>query len=73
MEPLDGGQKTVTSVQSPNEEEVFANLTKTPQSRSYRATLVVLEYDENGGVKSSSKVKMIPVFTKSEPVEKKTL
>jgi hypothetical protein len=71
MEPLDGGQKTVSSVQQPNEEEVFDNLCKTPQNKPYRATLVVLAYDEAGGVHSSAMVKELPVLRREEPIMKK--
>jgi len=59
MEPLDGGQKTVTSVQGPNEEEVFENLRMSPSGRPYRATMVVLTYSD-AGVSSKAMVKVLP-------------
>lgn len=59
MEPLDGGQKTVTSVQAPHAEEVFDNFRMTPQARPYRATLVVLTYGADG-VTSTAKTKLLP-------------
>ncbi len=70
MEPLDGGQKTVTAVQGPNEEEVFENLRMTPSARPYRATLVVLSYSEQG-VEAKAYVKNVPDLRPEEPMSKR--